>query len=356
MSGFISGRFPTGRESVVAVAVVFANLAVASCGARPTSATPPISRDIRSLSIIPASASACPGHVIASEYVARLADGSRVSLGQPELSLLAREGTAAEPQDDGAWRATTNPLASAVTGFRLSATLRADSSVHADTVVAPTYGCASSSISLAAIDSRDGPTAYVRLGTFRTPFADSIVVAVVEAPGRGPSVFVLGPKEMRSGAIKVDASGRVGAAGRAGSRGSDGGQCEDGGPGEDADDGGPGTSGGEVNVIVQSDAPWLADLVAVTNFGGRGGPPGRGGLGGRGGPTARVSGGTVCSTKPGRNGRDSRPGPDGIAGPRPRTTTVLPALLWPGSPIWFDATMKPALEQLIDYTASHTKG
>jgi hypothetical protein len=51
-----------------------------------------------------------------------------------------------------------------------------------------------------------------------------------------------------------------------------------------------------------------------------------------------------------------RVGPERIAGPRPRTTTVLPALLWPGSPIWFDAAMKPALEQLIEYTATHTKG
>jgi hypothetical protein len=272
------------------------------------------------------------------------------------LSLLARDGTAAEPQDDGAWRTNANPLISAVTGFRLSAALRADSSVHTDTVVAPIYGCLPSSISLAAVDSRDGPTAYVRLGTFRTPFTDSIVVAVVEPPGRGPIVFVLGPSEMRAGAIKVDASGRAGAAGRGGRRGTDGGQCENGDSGEDAEDGAPGTSGGQVNIIVQTDAPWLADLVAVTNLGGRGGAPGRGGVGGRAGTTARASGGTLCSTKPGRNGRDGQPGPDGIAGPRPRTTTVLPTLLWPGSPIWFDAAMKPTLEQLIEYTATHTKG
>jgi hypothetical protein len=318
--------------------------------ARPRANSPvpaPERLDIRALRILPASPRACPGQTIAARYVATLSDGSRVSLSPGDLSLLVRSGTAAEPRKDGSWQTNTQPLASAVSGFRLSAALASDTSVRADTTIVPTYECIHTSIELPVSDRFHSTEAHVRLGTFATPFYDSVVVAVVETDG-APIVMLLGPGQMHSGAIKIFAPGKAGRAGQAGHPGADGAPCSNGENGDPGEAGEPGQPGGRVDVIVQNEDPWLSELVAVSNPGGRGGEGGRGGAGGRAASSSR-QGGDGCASRAGHAGKAGEPGLDGPAGLPPRTTHVISSLLWRGSPIWADADTRQALEALITY-------
>jgi hypothetical protein len=337
-----------------AFAAVVASLLLSGCTHPPAAvSTAPARRDIRALSIVPASSRVCPGHVIAAQYVARLGDGSRVSLTHADLSMLALRGVAAEPRSDGGWQTDSDPLVSAVSGFHLSAVLASDTSVRADTTIVPTYECIHTSIELPASDQFRLTEAHIRLGTFATPFYDSVVVAVVEAGDGAPIATLLGPSQMRSGAIKIHAPGKPGRAGRAGHRGADGQPCANGENGDDGERGEPGQPGGRVDIIVQNEAPWLADLVAVSNPGGRGGAAGTGGAGGRAGTSSRQSGG-ACTSRAGRAGRMGEPGLDGPAGLPPRTTYVISSLLWPGSPVWSDAATRQAVEALIAYDAKRS--
>ncbi|HEY9230194.1 MAG TPA: hypothetical protein VIP11_26310 [Gemmatimonadaceae bacterium] len=330
-------------------------IAAAACGGgTPAASTPspePASRrEITALTIVPRAASACPGEVISVEYKGRLANGSTVTLSRSEIASLARSGTAVEPRDDGSWQTDAQPLLSAFDGFRLSASLTGNPAVKADTVVRPTYEClaARNSIDLRPPRLNEFNSAYVRVGLFRTPFYDSLVVAAVEVPGGGAHVFVIPPRAMRSNVIRIDATGRPGQPGRAGQRGADGGVCENGGAGEDGDDGAAGTSGGQVNIIVETESKWVERLIVISNAGGAGGPGGRAGEGGRAGSSQNGRGG--CSPKSGRMGRPGRQGPAGSPGPSPRTTTIPFSLLWAGSPIWNDEQSKLVLEHLIEYT------
>ena len=84
---------------------------------------------------------ACPGNVISASYDAVLDDGSIVSVATryddehpPPLHVvfLSRSSAQARPLNNGAWDTDADPLASAVSGFRLSAFLRAKPSVAAD--------------------------------------------------------------------------------------------------------------------------------------------------------------------------------------------------------------------------------
>lgn len=328
-----------------------ASLLLSACTHRPAGvSTAPTPRDIRALSIVPASSRVCPGQAITAQYVARLGDGSRVSLTHADLSLLVLRGVTAEPLRDGTWQTSAEPLVSAVSGFRLSAALASDTSVRADTTIVPTYECIHTSIELPPSDQFHLTEAHVRLGTFTTPFYDSVVVAVVETGDRAPIVTLLSPSQMRSGAIKIHAPGKAGKAGRGGNGGADGQACANGENGDDGERGEPGQPGGRVDIIVQNEAPWLADLIAVSNPGGRGGQGGRGGAGGRAGQQVRQSGG-ACTSRAGRAGRMGEPGLDGPAGLPPRTTYVISSLLWPGSPIWTNVATRRAVEALIAYDA-----
>jgi hypothetical protein len=120
---------------------LFAATLAAGCATVPLARAPgptPDRFDIRALTILPASPHACPGQTIGTRYVATLGDGSRVSLERGDLSLLLRRGVAAEPRGDGSWQTNNQPLASAVSGFQLSALLASDTSVRADTTIVPT--------------------------------------------------------------------------------------------------------------------------------------------------------------------------------------------------------------------------
>jgi hypothetical protein len=248
------------------------------------------------------------------------------------------------PAADGSWTTSANPLHSVATGFRLSASLATDPGVHADTVIVPSYNCGRTSFGTPPTDRYRDVKARVRVGVFPSPFYDSIVVAVLEVEGDLPLPVVLDPPHMRPRAVTVSAVGKTGASGRAGNPGNNGAQCEDGTDGTDGEVGEAGESGGEVDLVVQAEAPWLESLVAVRNSGGKGGAGGRGGRGGLAGPRTSEP---TCNPKPGRTGRGGLAGPDGAPGPYPKTTTEPSSLLWRGSPIWFDSTARTNLERLM---------
>ncbi len=311
--------------------------------ARPSTVT----GTIRSLSIVPAGRTACPGEIISTRYEAIVGEQSRVTLGAGDMGLLNRSGAGITPLADGRWQTDANPLVSAATGFRLRARAVTDSTVRADTVVIPSYACDKFSIDARGIASAG---VFLRLGVLRSAFYDSVVVAALEYSGGVGRVLVLGPRDLRKGAIRVDATGAAGAGGASGHDGADGAACERGSRGENGDDGSSGGSGGRVDIIVQADAPWLADLVVVSNAGGPGGPGGRGGRGGRNG-TSSGRGGTTCTSGGAApNGMAGRQGSPGIAGPMPVISTIPFPLVWTGSPLWASETMRGALEQLIALT------
>lgn len=319
-----------------------------SSASTPSSSGDPPRRDIRALAIIPAKQSICPGQPIAARYEATLGDGSRVKLGDADLSRLSFRGIAALPATGGGWTTSTDPLESVVSGFLLSVSLASDPGVHADTVVAPSYSCARTSVGLALSDRYNVAKARVRLGVFPSPFYDSIVVAAVEPEGAAPIIIIADPPRMRGRSLIVSATGKSGAGGRGGNAGNDGGECQNGSDGTDGDPGENGESGGQVDVITQADAPWLESFVAVSNSGGRGGNGGPGGRGGRAGPRTSEPG---CNPTNGRPGRAGRPGTEGAPGPYPTKTTAERSLLWRGSPIWFDSTARANLEQLMELTS-----
>ena len=305
-----------------------------------------------SLRILPSASRACPGDVIEAQYTVRFADRTSETLGRGEVALLVRKSDAAEPKGDGAWQTSLAALDAAFSGYRLSAALAADSSIHADTVVGPAPDCRHAPINLGVSGLYNTVSAHVRLGAMSTRFFDSIAVAVVEVGGTATVVTVLTPAEMKSGAIRVVAPGVPGRSGRSGRQGDNGDECQNGGSGDDGEPGEPGTSGGQVNVIVQTDAPWLANLVAVSNPGGLGG---RGGAGGAGGSAGSRPSGRNCNPRSGRPGRTGVSGPNGPAGPGPQVTTVPFTLLWTGSPIWTDERARRSLEALMRYTTQRAR-
>src|SRR5215831_13385027 len=301
----------------------------------------------RGLNVLPASSRACPGQVVGAKYEVRIAGGANLPLTESDVATLIRRGTAAEPSRNGEWQTSADPLASAATGFRLSAALARDTTVKGDTVLVPRYGCRPATWDLGG--GPVGQQAHVRLGTLRTPFYDSVVVAALEVSGRAPVVALLGPDNWHQGAIRVNAAGKDGRAGSRGGAGEMGSECSPGGDGGDGGDGQDGGAGGHVDIIVEAGSQWLADLVSVYNPGGHGGDGGAAGAGGAPGPSPRGSEKT-CSPRPGRAGRPGAHGRDGVSGGPPVVTSVPLSLLWSGSPLWSDSTLRSTLSELIAST------
>jgi hypothetical protein len=303
----------------------------------------------RGLNIVPASPRACPGESVGATYEVRIAGGTTLALTESDVAALERRGTLVEPAHNGGWRTNPDPLASAATGFRLHAALGRDTTVKGDTVLVPNYDCHPLAWEVRGGEFV-GEHAHVRLGTVKTPFYDSVVVAALEIPGRAPVVGLLGPGSLRSGAIRINAPGRSGAPGRDGKTGQNGSECSDGGDGTDGDPGRDGAPGGQVDVIVEAGSNWLADLVSVQNPGGHGGAGGRPGAGGAPGTPARGSEKT-CAPKAGRAGRPGIRGNDAPSGLPPVVTSIPRSLLWSGSPLWSDSTARATLSALIELSA-----
>src|SRR5216110_1856083 len=265
---------------------------------------PGLVAQIKDIRIVTSYARACPGSVIATSYEAVLASGERVPFARsydkkhpPRLHVvfLDRESPDAVSQEDGDWVTERDPLATVSTGFRLTATLRANSRITNTVVVPPDYRCMPHTFAFSGEPGgpgeagEPGPDATVRLAVLRSPFYDKLFVAGIQV-GLAPPFYVL----QDAGAVPpadwlvIEARGGRGGSGVAGTRGADGSAgaagCPaqagaPGGNGGNGGSGGPGGRGGRINVIVPLDNPFLAGIVA--GRGGRGGRAARGAGGGR---------------------------------------------------------------------------
>jgi hypothetical protein len=298
---------------------------------------PSLIAQIREIKIVPQESRACPGAPIHTDYEAILADGSSVPFArsydnkQPprlHVSFLKRQSPDAAAREDGNWVAERDPLATMSTGFRLTATLRANPRIMSSVVLPPTYDCSrrqfvfGGGAGLLGGDGSNGPDVTVRLDVRHSPFYVKLYVAAIEA-GRARPVYVVGDSSAVGSAdwLLVESRGGDGAAGVAGMNGIDGAPgipgCPGGagGQGQDGHDGGPGGDGGRggrITIVVPPNQSGLARLVKSASWGGTGGSGGAGGTGGRGG-----SGGAGlfdANNKPCMNGSDGSPGHDGLAG------------------------------------------
>src|SRR2546421_7496384 len=293
------------RFCVTSFCVTF--LAVACSHAPPEGFAPDpgLVAQIRSIRIATAYTRACPGATISANYEAVLADGARVPFSRsydkkhpPRLHVvfLDRESPDAVSQEDGDWVTERDPLATVSTGFRLTATLRANSKVTSTVVVPPYYGCMPHTFTFsgepggAGEAGGNGPDVTIRLAVVRSPFYNKLYVAGVQV-GVAPPFYVLGDAASVAPAdwLIVESRGGRGGAGLAGANGTDGSAgaagCppQPGAPGGNGGNGGPGGSGGRggrVSVVVPVDQPLLAGLVEGRSPGGAGGAGGAGGTGG----------------------------------------------------------------------------
>ena len=315
-------------------------LAVACSHAPPEGFAPDpgLVAQIRDIRIVTTYARACPGAVIPTTYEAVLTDGSRVPFARsydkkhpPRLHVIFLDRTSPEAvtQQDGDWVTDADPLLSATTGFRLTATLQAKASVTNTVVVPPDYRCMPHAFVFSGEPGGpgeagdNGPDATVRLAVLRSPFYDKLFVAGIQV-GLAPPFYVL----QDAGAVPpadwlvLESRGGRGGTGIAGAKGSDGSAgaagcpAQPGAPGGNGGNGGPGGSGGRggrINVIVPLDNPFLAGIVAARSPGGTGGPGGPGGAGGKGGKGGQ--GVTDASNRRCPDAVDGAPGQAGSAGP-----------------------------------------
>jgi len=314
--------------------------------------------------------SACPGETFGAQYTAVLNDGALVSFESrydrkhpPRLhvSFLDRRSDEATPLEGGAWVADPDGLTSAVSGFRVTAALKAKPSVAATTVVTPEYSCMPHAFGFRGAGAgASGPQVTVRLGILRSPFYGRLLVAGVEVEDALPFfVFADANVVPPSDWLVIESRGARGARGsdgEAGTRGAPGAAgCPGGvgGPGGNGGNGGPGGyggRGGQITIIAPADEPFVAGLVDAQTPGGEAGPGGAGGKGGAGGAggAARTPSDTSCT--PGASGPAGRPGVrgvdgrDGQPGGRPQVLTV------PARDVW-GTRMPPALQELLNYRA-----
>jgi hypothetical protein len=338
-------------------ATLFAVTVFVSCSHRPPedfAPDPGLVAQIRDIRIIPAYARACPGTVLPTSYEAVLADGSRVPFSRsydkkhpPRLHVvfLDRESSDAVTQEDGDWVTDRDPLATVSTGFRLTATLRAQSSVTNTIVVPPDYRCMPHSFSFTGEQGgpgeagENGPDATVRLAVLRSPFYDKLFVAGIQV-GLAPPFYVLQDASAVPPAdwLVIESRGGRGGEGVAGSNGTDGSAgaagcpAQPGAPGGNGGNGGPGGSGGRggrINIIVPLDNPFLAGIVSARSASGQGGPGGAGGAagkGGKGGQGGMDANNRRCADAaagaPGRAGQVGPAGAQGAPGPHSIVVTA----------------------------------
>src|SRR5256885_1651894 len=111
---------------------------------------PGLIAQVRDLRIVTNQDRACPGGWIQASYEAVLADGSRVPFARtydkkhpPRLHVvfLERSSPDAVSRESGDWVTNANPLWTAASGFRLTATLSAKPAVQQTVVIPPEYSC-----------------------------------------------------------------------------------------------------------------------------------------------------------------------------------------------------------------------
>ena len=313
-------------------------------------------------------AQACPGETFGATYTAVLNDGALVSFEsrydrkQPprlHVSFLERTSYEATPLEGGAWAADPDALTSAVTGFRLTATLKAKPSVTTTTVLTPEYACMPHAFGFRGAGAgASGPQVTARVGILRSPFYARLVVVGVEvedappfyvfadANAVPPSDWVIIEARGARGVRGTDgAAGTRGAPGAAGCPGAAGGP---GGNGGNGGSGGAGGRGGQITIVAPAEEPFLAGLIDARTPGGEAGPGGAGGQGGTGGVGGVSNNPSNPACTAGANGPAGRPGVrgqegrDGLPGGRPQILTV------PGRDVW-GTRVPPALAELINY-------
>jgi len=311
---------------------------------------------------------ACPGETFGATYTAVLNDGALVSFESrydrkhpPRLhvTFLERTSDQATPLEGGAWAADPDALTSAVTGFRLTASLKANPSITTTTALTPDYACLPHTFGFRGAGAgAAGPQVTVRVGILRSPFYQRLLVVGVEVEDAPPFfVFADANAVSPSDWLIIEARGARGARGtdgETGTRGAPGAAgCPGGtgGPGGNGGNGGPGGyggRGGQITTIAPAEEPFLAGLVDARTPGGEAGPGGAGGKGGAGGVggestnpsnAACTKGGAGPAGRVGVRGTDGR---DGQSGGRPQILTV------PGRDVW--GTRAPAaLLELVNY-------
>lgn len=327
-------------------------MAVAACSHAPPedfAPDPGLLAHIRDIEISVTPAAACPGSVIQASYQAVIDDGTRVPFVHsydkkhpPRLHITFLERTSPEASSgkDANWVTANDPLLTASTGFRLTATLKAKPSITHTVVVPPDYSCAPHTFAFSGAAGRVsqggemGPDVTVRLGRAHSPYYDKLILASIQV-GSQPAFYELYDARNIPPAdfLQIESRGGPGGPGIQGPRGGDGtngaGGCPaqpggNGGAGGDGGRGGPGGQGGQITIVVPAEEPFMAGLVTARGVGGPGGPGGKGGpggAGGKGGPPVGGSDQRQCARgvdgTDGRKGSDGPVGFDGRRGPRP---------------------------------------
>src|SRR5436309_5386750 len=219
----------------------FAATVLASCSHAPPpdfTPDPGLVAQIRDIRIVTGYARACPGAVMPTSYEAVLADGSRIPFARsydkkhpPRLHVvfLERSSPDAVSQEDGDWVTNVNPLATAVSGFRLTAALKAKPMVRNTVVIPPDYSCLPHAFSFvgdaggAAQAGSNGPDVVVRLAVLRSPFYDRLLVAAIEVDQAPPFYTLADATEIPpSDWLVIEARGGRGGTGTPGPKGADG--------------------------------------------------------------------------------------------------------------------------------------
>ncbi|HUL02964.1 MAG TPA: hypothetical protein VLV16_07040 [Gemmatimonadales bacterium] len=350
-------------------------VAGAACSHKPPedyAPDPGLLAHIRDIEISITPVAACPGSWIQANYQAVIDDGTRVPFVRsydkkhpPRLHITFLERTSAEASSnkDGNWVTNADPILTATTGFRLTATLKAKPSITHTLVVPPDYSCAPHTFAYSGATGRVsqggqmGPDITVRLGRARSPYYEKLLMAAIEV-GSQPAFYELYDARTIPPAdfLQIESRGGAGGPGMAGPHGGDGtngaGGCPaqpggNGGAGGDGGRGGPGGQGGQITIVVPEDEPFMAGLVTARSMGGPGGPGGKGGPGGaagKGGPPVGGSEGRQCARgadgAEGRKGSDGPVGWDGRRGPRPMIVEA------PSNEV-FGAGLPPELTALV---------
>ncbi len=311
---------------------------------------------------------ACPGETFGAQYTAVLTDGALVPF-EPRydrkhpprlhVSFLERHSDEATPLEGGGWTADRDALTSAMTGFRLTVSLKAKPAVTTNVVLPPDYSCMPHAFGFRGPGAgASGPQVTVRIGILRSPFVERLLVAGVEVEDAPPFYVFADAKavppsdwlvvEARGSRGARGADGENGASGAAGTDGCPGGAGGPGGTGGNGSPGGPGGRGGQITILAPSEEPFLAGLVDARTPGGEGGSggsAGKGGAGGKGGAASPANdprctaGAAGAAGRPGTRGADGR---DGQPGNRPQILTVPARDLW-------GTRVPPALADLINY-------
>src|SRR2546427_3881782 len=246
---------PAARGDAMRRVVLAGIVLTAACGPKrppPSFAPDPgLVEQIRGLRMS-TSTRACPGESFAAGYTAVLKDGSLIPFETrydedhpPRLHVvfLQLSSNEATPLEGGGWSAARDPLATAITGFRLTALLKAKPSITTSTVLAPDYSCLQHTFGFRGVGAgASGPQVTVRLGILRSPFYDRLLVAGIEVEDAPPYYLLADARAVPpSDWLIIEARGSRGSRGAEGTAGVAG---TNGRPGCPSGAGGPGGAGG----------------------------------------------------------------------------------------------------------------